>query len=375
MILAMTLMVRDEADIIEAMLQHHRAQGVDVIIVTDNGSVDGTLDVLRSYARDGFVDLREDPVHAKQQGQVVTGMARDAYTLHHADWVLNADADEFWVPVDRTQTLKTVFERMPKELQAFTVPVIDMIGPPAASGSGLSRLIYRDTRPIEGLHEVGLLSHSTHDAAHIGTADVTVAQGNHYVSLESKGLPSDDLAVEVLHLPWRSWEQYSGKVERAGLAYEFSNLTPSPNHHGMRDYRRLKDGTLFAYYVARHPDASELAAGIAAGTLTEDTVLAGLPAVPDEALDPAREEAARQSARVVIALQARVEELEAQQRELTQMLKATAAENESLGDTLQTQAHEIESLRAQVTAFNNRATVKLIDGVADRARKLRHRKD
>ena len=45
-----TVMVRDEADIIAAMVEHHLAQGADLIIATDNGSIDGTTEVLQAYA-------------------------------------------------------------------------------------------------------------------------------------------------------------------------------------------------------------------------------------------------------------------------------------------------------------------------------------
>src|SRR5437867_7726307 len=43
---ALTLLVRDEIDIVATMLDYHLAEGLAPIIVTDNGSVDGTLDVL-----------------------------------------------------------------------------------------------------------------------------------------------------------------------------------------------------------------------------------------------------------------------------------------------------------------------------------------
>ena len=44
----MTLIVRNEADIIEDNLRYHRAQGVDFFIALDNGSTDGTLEILES---------------------------------------------------------------------------------------------------------------------------------------------------------------------------------------------------------------------------------------------------------------------------------------------------------------------------------------
>ena len=47
MMLVLTLLCRDEADILESMLRFHLAQGVDRIIATDNGSVDGSLEILQ----------------------------------------------------------------------------------------------------------------------------------------------------------------------------------------------------------------------------------------------------------------------------------------------------------------------------------------
>ena len=98
--LVTTLMVRDEADIVGAMLTHQREQGIDHVVVTDNASVDGTVDILREFERDGFITLWHDPEHRKQQYRVVTRMARYAATELGADWVINADADEFLVARD-----------------------------------------------------------------------------------------------------------------------------------------------------------------------------------------------------------------------------------------------------------------------------------
>ena len=45
--LVLTLLVRDEADIVEANLDFHLSRGVDFVIATDNGSVDGSAEVAR----------------------------------------------------------------------------------------------------------------------------------------------------------------------------------------------------------------------------------------------------------------------------------------------------------------------------------------
>jgi hypothetical protein len=250
--LAMTLMVRDEIDIISSMIDHHVAQGVDVFIVTDNGSIDGTYEHLTSLIGSIKIDLRQDFEQRKQQSECVSQMARDAHVLHGADWVINADADEFWVTQNRNITLREAFERISPAIQSFTVPVTNMIGLPALSGSGLQRLIYPDRRTVHELEIFGLPAPPTHNAVHIGSADVEVSQGNHIVSLESLGRPAPDFDIEVLHYPWRSWRQFSKKVESAGTAYDSNpDKSPSPNHHGMKDFSALKDGTLLSKYLSR----------------------------------------------------------------------------------------------------------------------------
>src|SRR6266511_875908 len=94
--LAMTLLTRDAADIVEANLKYHRAQGVDLFVVGDDGSVDGTVEILEHVGRDGLVKL--EPISGSlhevwSKGR--TKLARLAYELG-ADWVIHNDQDEFW---------------------------------------------------------------------------------------------------------------------------------------------------------------------------------------------------------------------------------------------------------------------------------------
>lgn len=350
--LAMTLMVRDEADIVGAMLDHHLNQGVDVIIVTDNGSVDGTAELLADYERRGLIELRHDPEHRKQQAQTVTRMARDAAEQHGADWVINADADEFWLPVAAGLTLKEAFERIPVAVQAFDVPVHDMIGPAALSGTGLQRLVHRDLRTTEQLRRVGLRAHATHDVAHVGDPAVEVVQGNHFVNLENRGPVPAGAEIEVLHFPWRSWEQYARKVRNAGSAYESSHLTPSPNHHGMRDYRRLLDGVLLPLYLVRHPDAAELEAGLADGTYETDRRIAET--VPSPAADvPVDEESAAAQRPLGLAL-ADLDRRVADADDRANRAEADAA----------AAREELRQAREQLARMADRRVVRLTDAAA-----------
>lgn len=267
----MTLLVRDEADIIAPMLEYHLASGVDHILVTDNGSVDGTREILAAYEVRAPITVVDDPVQDKNQSAKVTLMARRAATDFRADWVINADADEFFVPRNRGLTLADVFRSMPVDIASATIPVVDMTGRPAPDGLGMARLVYRDLRALDTLFDrAGLHAHATHDAIHVGDPDVVVAQGNHYVSLASRGDIPDGLEVESIHFPWRSFRQFESKVGNAGRAYVSNpGVQPSPRHHGMRDFRFLQAGVLEESYIYRHPTTEELGGD----DLPEDTWL------------------------------------------------------------------------------------------------------
>ena len=376
--IAMTVMVRDEADIIAAMLDHHIGQGIDVIIVTDNGSIDGTTQILEDFESRGLIELRHDPVHKKQQYTVVTQMARDAYTQFGADWVINADADEFFIAVDPTLTVAEALRMTPKSIRTFTVPVTNMVGPPALSGTGLQRLVYRDRRSAEDLQNKGLMTHPTSNSIHVGDAEVEISQGNHFVSLEPDGEPPAAAAIEVLHFPSRSWQQYRNKVEISGNAYASNpDLLPSPNHHGLRDYARLKTGILFPYFLARHPSPNPDDEAVQRGDLTEDRRIADalVSPEPDTQLTPAdmsfdshlfeyenRLEASRldKSRRAA----ADIQRLDAENHDLKSDVAHLRAKITEYGMV-------VDDLQAEVATYKNRLAVRLIERVSRTIRRSR----
>lgn len=366
----MTLMVRDEADIISPMIEHHLNQGVDIIIVTDNGSVDGTTEILDDFAQRGLLELRHDPVHRKQQGVVVSEMARDASRLYDADWVFNADADEFWMPVSPHLTLHQAFREIDRGIQSFTVDVVDMTGPPALTGTGLQRLVYRDLRSTEKLNAIGLHAHSSSDAAHIGDPGVTVVQGNHAVSLESRGAPQRDLAIEVLHFPWRSWEQFSRKVENAGSSYlKSQDLKPSPNHHGMRDYRRLREDTLYPSYLYRHPSPQVLADGLLSGDFVLDRRIADSQSSPvaDNLPEPNQREWAL--GKVFAALEFRIKSLEEDLTKTSQQIDDLSSQLRTVELDFAAETEKALRERELLNAIQQRKIVRAVDKMTE---KLKH---
>src|SRR6266851_1929716 len=89
--LVMTLLVRNEEDIIAANLDYHLAMGVDHIIITDNSSIDASPEIVRGYVERGVATLIHEPADDYSQSVWVTRMARLA-CKSGADWVINSDA-------------------------------------------------------------------------------------------------------------------------------------------------------------------------------------------------------------------------------------------------------------------------------------------
>ncbi len=95
--LLMTLLVKNEEEMLELSLKFHRSMGVDGFIVTDNNSTDRTPQILEEYKRKGWIlEIIKETSTDYEQKQWVDRMICLAKDKYHADWVVNADADEFW---------------------------------------------------------------------------------------------------------------------------------------------------------------------------------------------------------------------------------------------------------------------------------------
>src|SRR5436309_4430438 len=110
-VVALTLVVRDEEDILAANLDYHLAQGVDVILAVDHGSSDGTAEILERYGQTGRVQSVRDDDRLHDQPRRVNRLLRMAAEEHGADWVIHCDADEFWIPT--VGSLRDVFAAVP----------------------------------------------------------------------------------------------------------------------------------------------------------------------------------------------------------------------------------------------------------------------
>ena len=85
---AMTLLARDEADVVDAWLRYHLARGVDLVLATDHRSCDGTSQILHEHARGGRVVVFREEAEELRQDEWTTRMSRLAATQYGAEWVI-----------------------------------------------------------------------------------------------------------------------------------------------------------------------------------------------------------------------------------------------------------------------------------------------
>jgi glycosyltransferase involved in cell wall biosynthesis len=267
--LVMTLLVRDEQDIVRENLDFHLAQGVDEVIVTDNGSEDATVEILREYESQGVLRLLLEPTDDYSQGRWVTRMARLAAT-EGADWVINNDADEFWWP--RAGSLKSIFDRLGDEVGLVVARRQNFVPRPEDGRPFWERMTLRER---ESLNPLGKplppkLAHRAHP-------EIAVAQGNHKVEGAQLGERLDDGSIEILHFPMRTYGQFENKIVKGGRAYARNRELPQRTGRTWRRlYEAWEEGRLRDHYDG------DVVAGGSRADLVEDTrlrdFLRGLPA-------------------------------------------------------------------------------------------------
>ena len=260
----MTLLVRDEADVIDDHISFHLAGGVDFVIAADNGSTDGTSEILERYAADGYLHriALPDPF---SQIDVVTQMARLAATDFEADWVINSDADEFWWP--RTGTLKELLGAVPPRFGSVRGMWRNFVPRPNGAGPFAERMTIRSQKPVNELHPL-----NTHfKTVHRASPHVEVGGGNHDVV--GRGLTPlfGWYPIDVLHFPIRSLAQFERKFMRWWQITSIDGQASNPYYNVVRDAHR--EGRIADLYEPFVVDDEQLARGLADGTLVEDTRL------------------------------------------------------------------------------------------------------
>ncbi len=265
--LVMTLLARDEADIVESWLAFHLNAGADFVVATDNRSTDGTTDVLERYAREGHVHLIHEQGEDLRQDEWVTRMARLAATDFGADWVINSDADEFWWP--RGASLRDVLAAVPPRYGTVGA-FLRMFVPRPGSDEPFERMTARFSA-LAPIHDPASLYKPIRKVVHRAHPEIRLTRGNHAV-IDSPYAPLRGwFPIEVFHFPFRSLAQAKHKTELQGTAFEKIERSPTAYHANM--FSALRAGTFEGYYDSLVVDDDEVERGVEEGRLVVDTRL------------------------------------------------------------------------------------------------------
>jgi len=258
--LIQTLVVRDEIDIVDAQIAYHLNAGVDFVIATDHESRDGTTDVLESYAREGYL-VRIPERGENRESAWRTRMACLAATDYGADWVINTDADEFWM--SRAGTLKQIFSAVPREYGV--VWALSRHFPPRPDDARFfaERMTYRVSAHA-AINDPTSPYRPHLKAAHRGDPDIGVGFGSHTVRSHRWLALHHWHPADVLHFPFRGLEQWERKgVRRARGDKPLGQYVIALQ---ARDQGRTSDR-----YQSLVLDDATLERGLAEGCLVVDT--------------------------------------------------------------------------------------------------------
>lgn len=214
------MLVKDEADIIGATIRHLLDE-IDLAIVSDNGSTDGTREILDEIAwSDGRLVIRDDPDVGYWQSAKTTQLAQTAHGLGF-DWVIPCDADEWWYST--FGSLRAIIEQHDEAgFDIVKAELYDHVptGADVYDANPYRRIGWRFGYPGR-LPKVACRLRD----------DLTIEMGNHAATYERPARQRDDPALTLRHFTWRSEDQYVRKLRNGWAAYAATELPPTTGGH------------------------------------------------------------------------------------------------------------------------------------------------
>lgn len=197
-------------------IEYHHRMGVDAFIITDNNSTDHTPDIIRHYKNKGWVieSISETATNYKQK-KWVDRMIWLAKVRYKADWVINADADEFWYT--SSGNLKDVMRHTHANVlrcemrSTYPTPNVDWT-------QWQHTVRYVDNPDSYNLSPYSIFEHQYKKVLHRTAGYIQISMGNHKVFM----LPKHETKspIVVYHYNFRSCQQFVNKMINGGKQLE-----------------------------------------------------------------------------------------------------------------------------------------------------------
>jgi hypothetical protein len=231
--ITMLMVVRDEVDIIAQNISFHLHFGIENFVITDNGSKDGTREILADFERrlGRSMMIVDDAEPAHHQSARVNRMIQIAKRKFQPRWIISSDADEFWYPasgrydseIDGRKNILNCYwhnflPQPSRTWQGFT-EIGEMPG-----YHGRMRKVFCLARGLLGLYQ------GNHDARAI------------------PNIPADSDNIRVYHYPVRSYQQFERKVVQGHRATLKAAYESSAAWHWAEYYKAWENGQLPQVY-------------------------------------------------------------------------------------------------------------------------------
>ena len=254
--IAATLVVRDEADILEPMLAHHIEEGVTHIFVTNNNSKDATKRILSRFPE--VVEVIESTDMTHNQEAHTTRMARTACGVS-PDWIVHLDADEFWCDLD-------AMERFSGDVafitRCYVHPPVSGIGPGPAPLDRMKRYIdfHGFTREFKVIHRPDpeiVVKHGNHEVYGLGPAVEYHGCHRHHYPIRSftqfeRKVIQGTVALQTRGFSCKRWDDWYDESKRGNLMSVYQRLCGQWERYNEGDIpsrNELRDILLNGYKV------------------------------------------------------------------------------------------------------------------------------
>lgn len=267
--ITMTLLVRNEEDLLEDNVWFHRNQGVDSFIVMDNLSEDRTPQIIQSLAREIEIEHLTQSDDTYSQSDWLTDMSRMALVEHGADWVIHNDADEFWLA--QTGSIRDYLHAVSPEVGVLRVRRHNAVlrrdeNNPLKSCTHPKESILFEACSVNN-HGLPIPS----KCAHRASLSALILPGNHHVRGVDGTIAEVTEGLRILHYPFRTLENYKQKILFGGRAYaQNTALSEDVGATWRRHYQALDSGELETFWAETSKSKSDVLINKLRGSLFEE---------------------------------------------------------------------------------------------------------
>ncbi|MFC1527265.1 glycosyltransferase family 2 protein [Candidatus Neomarinimicrobiota bacterium] len=253
--LGMTLLVKNEADIIEMNINNHLNQGVDIIVALDDNSTDRTPIILKNLADKGLLYLVDYPKTKYTHAGMVNYLGNIATSKYKADLIFHCDADELWV--SSTGNIKQEMINHPF-VTGLHVPIINVL---LKEDNGHEKFpndaIYHVVNPMKinndsdkSMTDFFLQEYPAKVLYTVRNGYLEVEQGNHefVLSKNKKPIMVKSKDITIFHFPIRGKQQFYAKILKAKHLIKKENPSGETSWHWKSWIKEFDEGNFNRLY-------------------------------------------------------------------------------------------------------------------------------